>query len=165
MGANITPTPNSSGRTVLGVRMGCHAFRRCWRKAVSVLHNQPCSHASAVLRNARVSCFANVLGGLRLFCFLSGSSFSRILLESVCSMVCDMLGDESLCVEGEDVRLRARCGSLSFLSGVRQRSALQGSLVGLWQHSATTALHRRAANCGGCVLFGTKWNADFNQTR
>lgn len=32
----------------------------------------------------------NVLAGLLLFCFFSGSSFSRILLDSA-SMVCDMV--------------------------------------------------------------------------
>jgi hypothetical protein len=45
----------------------------------------------------------DVLGGLRLFCFLSTSSFSRMLLESVCSMVCDMVGDGSLWSRGKGV--------------------------------------------------------------
>lgn len=35
MGAKMTPTMKKSGSTVLGVRMGCHAFNRCWRNAVS----------------------------------------------------------------------------------------------------------------------------------
>jgi len=87
IGAKMTPTPNRSGRTVLGVRMGCQAFRRCWRKAVSILHHQRC-HFQA---QCAVSRLADVLGGLLLFCFLSGSSFSRKLLESVCSIVCDMV--------------------------------------------------------------------------
>ena len=35
---------------------------------------------------------SHALAGLLLFCFfLSASSLSRILLESVCSIVCDML--------------------------------------------------------------------------
>jgi hypothetical protein len=88
IGAKMTPTPNRSGRTVLGVRMGCQAFRRCWRKAVSILHHQRC-HFQAQCAGSRL---ADVLGGLLLFCFLSGSSFSRKLPESVCSMVCDMMG-------------------------------------------------------------------------
>ena len=45
-----------------------------------LLRNQSCARQIA----------DDVLGGLRLFCFLSGSSCSRILLESACSMVCDM---------------------------------------------------------------------------
>ena len=116
IGAKMTPTPNRSGRTVLGVRMGCHAFRRCWRKAVSVLHHQRC-HFQAHCAGSRL---ADVLGGLLLFCFLSGSSFSRKLLESVCSMVCDITGvrcvvarageEADYCTE-RDVVLRARCRS------------------------------------------------------
>lgn len=86
MGAKMTPTPNSSGRTVLGVRMGCQAFNRCWRKAVSVLANQLIASRPLLDRNRAVS----VLGGLLLFCFFSGSSLSLMLLESVCSIVCDM---------------------------------------------------------------------------
>ena len=35
MGANRMPTMNSVGRTVRGVRMGCHAFSRCCLNAVS----------------------------------------------------------------------------------------------------------------------------------
>ena len=35
MGAKRMPTINSVGRTVRGVRMGCHAFSRCCLKAVS----------------------------------------------------------------------------------------------------------------------------------
>jgi hypothetical protein len=38
-------------------------------------------------------------------------------------------------------------------------ASLQGS-VGSWR-SATT-LHRRAAMYGRCVLFSTKWNAEFD---
>ena len=42
MGAKRIPMIKRVGRTAFGVRMGCHAFRRCWRKAVSIiLHNQP----------------------------------------------------------------------------------------------------------------------------
>lgn len=33
----MIPTTKNSGSTVLGVRMGCHAFKRCCRKAVSML--------------------------------------------------------------------------------------------------------------------------------
>lgn len=40
MGAKRTPMPKKSGMTVLGVRMGCHAFNRCWRKALSVRARQ-----------------------------------------------------------------------------------------------------------------------------
>jgi len=40
----------------------------------------------------------HVLGGLLLFCFFSGSSFSLTLPASACSIVCDMVGD----VIGED---------------------------------------------------------------
>lgn len=36
-GAKMTPTAKNSGSTVLGVRMGCQAFKRCCRKAVSML--------------------------------------------------------------------------------------------------------------------------------
>lgn len=36
MGAKMMPTAKKSGRTVLGVRMGCQAFNRCWRKALSM---------------------------------------------------------------------------------------------------------------------------------
>jgi hypothetical protein len=35
MGAKHRPTMNKTGRTVLGVRIGCQAFRRCCLKAVS----------------------------------------------------------------------------------------------------------------------------------
>jgi hypothetical protein len=35
MGANMMPVMKSVGRTVLGVSIGCHAFRRCCLKAVS----------------------------------------------------------------------------------------------------------------------------------
>ena len=86
MGAKMMPTPKSSGRTVLGVRMGCQAFNRCWRKAVSVLPNQLIASPPLHDRNRAVS----VLGGLLLFCFFSGSSLSRMLLESVFSMVGDV---------------------------------------------------------------------------
>ena len=41
MGAKMTPTAKKSGSTVLGVKMGCQAFSRCWRKALSVLLHQP----------------------------------------------------------------------------------------------------------------------------
>lgn len=40
MGAKMTPTAKNSGRTVLGVRMGCHAFSRCCRNALSVRCHQ-----------------------------------------------------------------------------------------------------------------------------
>lgn len=35
MGAKTRPMMKRVGRTVLGVRMGCHALRRCCLKAVS----------------------------------------------------------------------------------------------------------------------------------
>jgi hypothetical protein len=35
MGAKIIPMMRRVGRTVLGVRIGCQAFRRCCLKAVS----------------------------------------------------------------------------------------------------------------------------------
>lgn len=35
IGANKMPMMKRVGRTVLGVRIGCHAFRRCCLKAVS----------------------------------------------------------------------------------------------------------------------------------
>src|ERR1700737_1638296 len=34
IGPKIIPTAKKRGRTVLGVRMGAYARRRCWRKAV-----------------------------------------------------------------------------------------------------------------------------------
>jgi hypothetical protein len=34
MGAKITPTMKKRGRTVFGVKMGCHAFKRCCLNAV-----------------------------------------------------------------------------------------------------------------------------------
>jgi hypothetical protein len=34
MGANMIPIAKNNGRTVLGVRIGCQAFNRCWRNAV-----------------------------------------------------------------------------------------------------------------------------------
>lgn len=37
MGANRMPTRKSVGNTVLGVRIGCHAFKRCCRNAVSAV--------------------------------------------------------------------------------------------------------------------------------
>jgi hypothetical protein len=36
MGAKIMPMMNRVGRTVFGVRIGCHAFSRCCLKAVSM---------------------------------------------------------------------------------------------------------------------------------
>lgn len=36
IGANRRPIMKRVGRTVLGVRIGCHAFRRCCLNAVSV---------------------------------------------------------------------------------------------------------------------------------
>lgn len=35
IGAKMTPMMNKVGRTVFGVRIGCHALRRCCLKAVS----------------------------------------------------------------------------------------------------------------------------------
>lgn len=88
MGAKRTPTAKKSGSTVLGVKMGCQAFSRCWRKALSVLLHQP-KHVqcSAVQRIS--------LGGLLLFAcsFLSTSSLPRVLFASFCcctSIVCDI---------------------------------------------------------------------------
>ena len=40
IGANMMPTAKKRGKTVLGVRIGCHAFNRCCRNAVSVPHRQ-----------------------------------------------------------------------------------------------------------------------------
>ena len=40
MGAKMTPTAKNSGSTVLGVKMGCHAFSRCCLKALSVHYHQ-----------------------------------------------------------------------------------------------------------------------------
>jgi len=40
IGAKMMPTAKKSGKTVLGVRIGCHAFSRCCRKAVSVPYHQ-----------------------------------------------------------------------------------------------------------------------------
>ena len=37
IGAKAMPMMKRVGRTVLGVRMGCHAFRRCCLKAVSAI--------------------------------------------------------------------------------------------------------------------------------
>lgn len=39
IGANMTPMMKSVGRTVFGVSIGCHAFRRCCLKAVSRRRN------------------------------------------------------------------------------------------------------------------------------
>jgi hypothetical protein len=157
MGAKMTPTPNSSGRTVLGVRMGCHAFRRCWRNAVSVLHNQPCAHYPA---QCAVSCSPTY----------SEASGSFASCPARHSLVCYLNRCDPWCAAcwvtnhwyrggGLDVGC-ARCRSSSFLS-VRQRWLLRYLSTrvcdGSWR-SVTTALHRRAANC---VLFGTKWNAEF----
>jgi len=36
----MTPTAKKRGSTVLGVKIGCHAFRRCCLKAVSKPHDQ-----------------------------------------------------------------------------------------------------------------------------
>jgi hypothetical protein len=81
IGAKMTPTAKKRGRTVFGVRIGCQAFRRCCRKALSV-HCRQCSVPCAPF-----ACC--LLGGLRLFCFSTGSSW--LLLASVCSNVCDIL--------------------------------------------------------------------------
>lgn len=40
MGAKIMPIMNKVGRTVFGVRIGCHALRRCCLKAVSTTDSQ-----------------------------------------------------------------------------------------------------------------------------
>jgi hypothetical protein len=40
MGANMMPMMNRVGRTVFGVRIGCHALRRCCLKAVSLTDSQ-----------------------------------------------------------------------------------------------------------------------------
>lgn len=97
MGAKMTPTAKKSGRTVFGVRMGCQAFSRCCRKAVSSPHDQ-----SIVIRRAS-ECRICVLGGLRLFCFFSGSSCSRTLLVS--SIVVDMLATVMLQITETDDQL------------------------------------------------------------
>jgi hypothetical protein len=149
MGAKITPTPNNSGRTVLGVRIGCQAFKRCWRKAVSIiLHDQPLRVPMFMCPCAIVRAqIADVLGGLRLFCFLSGSSCSRILLESACSMVCDMFVCEDCTpVErgGRWSQLQSSFPSVAFVSGGREAakarysaSSLQGSHQGLQQQQSS----------------------------
>ena len=79
MGANITPTAKKSGSTVLGVRMGCHAFRRCCRKALSVQNHQryvpPTMSACSHLLTGRPSAL------LRLLWFLvAPSATARIVL-------------------------------------------------------------------------------------
>lgn len=40
MGANMIPMMRSVGRTVFGVRIGCHAFSRCCLNAVSMLSGE-----------------------------------------------------------------------------------------------------------------------------
>ena len=40
MGANMIPMMRSVGRTVFGVRIGCHAFSRCCLNAVSMQSGQ-----------------------------------------------------------------------------------------------------------------------------
>jgi hypothetical protein len=40
IGANMIPMMRRVGRTVFGVRIGCHAFSRCCLKAVSMLNGQ-----------------------------------------------------------------------------------------------------------------------------
>lgn len=53
----------------------------------------------------------------------------------------------------------------AFLSVRQRRPRYYNSLQGLSARggaAAATALHRRAAMYGECVLFGTKWNAEFN---
>jgi hypothetical protein len=40
MGAKMMPMMRSVGRTVFGVRIGCHAFSRCCLKAVSMQSGQ-----------------------------------------------------------------------------------------------------------------------------
>lgn len=80
----MIPIAKKSGSTVFGVRIGCHAFNRCCRKAVSVLLHQH------VFRRTLLAA-PNGLAGLLLFCFFSGSSLSLLLLASVCSIVCDMV--------------------------------------------------------------------------
>ena len=74
---------------------------------------------------------ADVLGGLRLFCFLSGSSFSRILLESACSMVCDMIWREDCTPVG----------------GPRAREVRMSQLVFPKRSSAVAAKPRYASAC------------------
>lgn len=49
MSAKITPTTKKMGSTVFGVRIGCHAFKRCWRNAVS----WSCQQAAAQGGNER----------------------------------------------------------------------------------------------------------------
>lgn len=91
MGAKMTPTAKKSGRTVFGVRIGCHAFSRCCRKALSAHCDQfrahplfnPCSSAGW-------RCL-DLLGGRRDFCCVLSSSLSRLELLSISCIVCDMI--------------------------------------------------------------------------
>lgn len=103
------------------MRIGCQAFKRCWRKAVSIiLHNQPLYVPILMLPRNRARQIADVLGGLRLFCFLSGSSCSRILLESACSMVCDMFVCGN-CTPAERGRTSSLVAARLSFPSVRQR--------------------------------------------
>lgn len=85
MGAKMTPTAKKSGSTVLGVKMGCQAFSRCWRKALSVLLHQP----KHIPRSPVYS--ASSLGGLLLFgwSFLSTSSLCVLCASCCTSIVCE----------------------------------------------------------------------------
>ncbi len=76
------PMAKRMGRTVLGVRMGCHAFNRCCLKAVSIRY--PLAYLSFIHQVVR----QHLLGGRRdLGCLdLSGSSFNESAGD--CSIVC-----------------------------------------------------------------------------
>ena len=59
IGANMMPVMNSVGRTVLGVSMGCHAFRRCCLKAVSRGIRLRSETEKARVGGARLTCRAS----------------------------------------------------------------------------------------------------------
>lgn len=60
----------------------------------------------------------HVLGGLRLFCFFSASSLSLRLLESVCSIVCDMV---AICLMAQTSGARQKEGRSPAPAVLRQR--------------------------------------------
>jgi hypothetical protein len=116
MGAKMTPTAKKRGRTVFGVRMGCHAFKRCCRKALSARvrqhshsHSHPPPTANCQLPTGGIS-----LGGLRLFWpFLwlsAASSLPRALLESVCSTVRDIWGTSVMVAAHANTSISVRFG-------------------------------------------------------
>lgn len=126
MGAKMMPTAKNSGSTVRGVKMGCQAFSRCWRKALSVHRHQPT--LSIQRASERIASYLSSLGGLLLFgwSFLSTSSLPCVLLASVCccTCVCDM---SAMVVgrsydEEEDMRKKGETGG-----GMNRTQALGGT--------------------------------------